>query len=411
MKKVLLSSIIASSVIMAAGYKLPETSASSVALSGANIAHTNSADAAYDNPANMSFMSEGNHLEADLMYIGASATNFKGTVSSNGPYDIDAEAQTFIVPSVHYVSPAFGNLRVGLSVVVPGGLTREWMQEPAKTSAEEFTLQIVEVNPTVSYKLDDKIALAVGVRVIHTSGVVKSSGTANIPALGGVGTVSRDLEGDSIDYGYNLALAYKPTNEMEFALAYRSKVDLGVEGSAKLNTTLAGGATYDGGAQVSVPLPASLHLAFAYTLASKTTVEVVYEKTYWSAYKDLDFDYDGTEGAVLGAIFGGAIVKNWEDTNTIRLGVTQELDELTLMAGIVFDPTPTPEATLGFESPGSDALAFSFGGRYEFSDTINIGLGVLHTTKEDRTVKNASIDGSFSNSNALLISAALGYKF
>ena len=40
-------------MLMASGYKIPETSTNSVALSGANIAHTRSTDAAYDNPANM----------------------------------------------------------------------------------------------------------------------------------------------------------------------------------------------------------------------------------------------------------------------------------------------------------------------------------------------------------------------
>ena len=417
MKKIILTSIVASSVVMAAGYKLPETSANSVALSGANIAHVKSADAAYDNPANMSFMSSENHLEADLMYIGTSATNFKGDVSVATGQDLDSEAQTFMIPSLHYVSPEFGNTRVGMSVVVPGGLTREWKTEPAKTSAEEFTLQIVELNPSVSYKVDDTLSLAVGVRALHTSGVVKSDGTAAIAALGGAANVSRDMTGDSIDFGYNLALAYKPTSEMEVALAYRSQVDLTVEGNAKLGTSVltgpAAGAvySYSGDATVTIPLPASLHLAFAYTLASKTTVEVVYEKTFWSSYKELDFDYDGTEHAVLAGVFGGSIPKNWEDTNTIRLGVTQELDELTLMAGVVLDPSPTPEATLGFESPGSDALAFSFGGRYAIDDSFNVGLGVLYTQKEDRKVTNTAMDGEFSNSNALLVSLGLGYKF
>lgn len=411
MKKITLMSMMASTLILAGGYKIPETSTNSLALGGANIAHVSSADAAYDNPANMAFMSNGNHLEADLMYVGLSSTDFQGKVSGTGPHNLKSEAQTFIIPSLHYVSPAFGNIRLGLSVAVPGGLTREWTQEPAKTSAEEFTLQVVEVNPTLAYKLDNKLALALGVRVVHTNGVVKSNGFANIPALGGVGTVSRDMTGDSIDYGYNLALAYKPSNELEMALTYRSNIDLTVEGNAKLNTSLAGAPTYNGNAQVSVPLPASINLALAYTLASKTTLEVVYERTYWSAYENLDFDYDGTEGAVLGAIFGGSIVKNWNDTNAFRLGVTQELDKLTLMGAVVIDETPTPEATLGFESPGSDSISFSAGGRYELNKQTDVGLSILYSKKDDRMVKNASIDGEFSNSSALLVSVGMGYKF
>ena len=108
MKKIVLMSLVASSVLMAGGYKIPETSLNGVALSAANIAHNKSADAAYYNPANMVFMSNENHMEADLTYIGLDAPNYKGTVSLNGTplgtHDIDAESENFLVPSLNYVS-------------------------------------------------------------------------------------------------------------------------------------------------------------------------------------------------------------------------------------------------------------------------------------------------------------------
>ncbi|MDQ7042958.1 MAG: aromatic hydrocarbon degradation protein, partial [Sulfurimonas sp.] len=94
---------------------------------------------------------------------------------------------------------------------------------------------------------------------------------------------------------------------------------------------------------------------------------------------------------------------------------TQELDSVRLMAGLVIDESPTPESTLNFESPGSDSISVSLGGRYQINDSIDVGLSALYSMKEDRTidgtVNNNQIDGTFSNSNALLISAGLGYRF
>jgi long-chain fatty acid transport protein len=417
MKRIVLMSLVTSSILVAGGYQIPETSTNAVALSAANIAHNKSADAAYYNPANMVFMSNENHIEADLMYIGLDATKFQGTVAGTGPYDINAESESFIVPSLHYVSGQLGDkARVGVSIVSPGGLSKRWNDAPAKTSAEEFTLQIIEVNPTAAFKLSESMGVAVGFRILHTSGVVKSNGVVNITALGGVGTVSRDMTGDSIDFGYNLALAYKPISDLEIGLTYRSKVNLSVEGNAKLNTSLASAPSYDGKANVTVPLPAAFNAAIAYTLPTNTTVEVVYEKTYWSAYDTLDFNYDATEGPVLGAIFGKAIPKNWKDTNTYRLGLTQELDSLTLMAGVVIGESPVPSKTLGFELPDSDSVAVSLGGRYQINKEFDIGLAALYSMHENRTITAADandngIVGEFSNSNALLISAGVGYKF
>ena len=398
-------SLVATTAIYASGYKIPETSTNSVALGGANIAHVQSADAAYDNPANMVFMSDTNHMEADLMYIGTSPTNFKGaTTDPSGTtttgHDISAEEQAFLIPSLHYVSPKLGvnDARIGVSVVVPGGLTREWKDQPAKSTAEEFSLQVIEINPTAAFKVSDTVGFAVGFRIIHSEGIVKSTSTA-----------SRDMAGDSLDFGYNFAFAYKPTSDLDFGLTYRSNVHLGQEGNAKLSIGEA--KVYDGGATVSVPLPAALSIAGAYTFSTDTTVEFVYERTFWSAYESIDFGYTSSIPNILVPSFDNPLAKNWVDTNAFRLGLTQELDSMTLMAGVVFDETPTPEATLGFESPGSDSLSVSFGGRYELSENIDMGLGILYSMKEDRTVKNASIDGEFTDSNALLISAGLGYKF
>lgn len=412
MKKIVLLSLAASGILMAGGYKIPEVSLNAVALSAANVAHSNGADTAYYNPANMAFMKNEDTLEVDLTYIGLSATNFKGTVKTTGPYDLNAESEKFLAPSIHYVSGDIDGVRYGLSVVSPGGLSKRWSEEPAKTSAQEFTLQTIEVNPSVAIAVNDKLALALGLRVVHSSGVVKSDGTAVVAPGPTYSVVSRDMEGDSMDYGYNLALSYKPTSELELAVIYRSNIDLAIEGDAKLSSSL-DSATYDGGTSVTVPLPALLNFAVAYTLPSKTTVEFVYERNFWSAYKELDFNYSGTLGsAILSGAFDSVKPKNWKDTNAYRIGVTQVLDEkTTLMAGAVYDETPVPDETLSFELPDSDTLAISLGGRYQLNEKMNIGLAALYSMKQSRSVTNADMDGEFSNSNALLISAGLEYKF
>lgn len=411
MKKIALLSLVATSILMAGGYKIPETSLNGVALSAANIAHNKSADAAYYNPANMVFMEDKNHMELDLTYIGLDPINYKGTVSGTGPHNLDSKSESFFVPSVHYVSGKAGETRIGLSIVAPGGLSKRWSKEPAKTSAEEFTVQIVEINPSVAIPINDKVSVAFGFRIVHTSGVIKSNGTVVVAAAGPTyGIIARDMTADSIDYGYNLALAYKPTADLELAATYRSQVNLTVEGDAKLyyNNAL----SYDGGTGVTIPLPAFASFAVAYTLPSKTTVEFVYERNMWSAYKDLDFNYDETvSNPVLKSAFDDSKPKNWKDTNAFRLGVTQELDKMTIMAGMVYDETPVPEKTLGFELPDTNSFAVSLGGRYQINDKLDLGLAALYSMRESRTVKNDDIDGEFSSGNVLIVSAGVGYKF
>jgi len=402
MKTIILLSALAGAVF-AGGYKIPETSLNSVALSAANVAHASGADAAYYNPANMIFMKNEAVMEANLMYIGLSDVNYKSATA-----DINSKKENFIVPSFHYVSEVVDGARFGLSVVSPAGLSKRWNDAPAIYSAEEFTLQTVEINPTVALPIGDKIAVALGLRAIYSDGVVKSTSPI----------ASRDMDGDSIDFGYNLALSYKPTSELDLALTYRSKVDLSVEGDALLSYTgTLGGtvplATYtsSSSASVSVPLPALLNIAVAYTLPSDTTLEFVYERNFWSEYKELDFNYGSDVNAVTNYVFGTPVAKNWKDTNVYRFGITQKLDELTLMGGVLIDESPVPDATLGFELPDSDSVSVSIGARYQISEKINVGLAALYSMREDRKVSNSALDGEFSNSNVLIVSSALEYRF
>ena len=400
MRKIALMSLVVSCSLYAGGYKIPEVSTNGVALSAANIAHAHGADTAYYNPANMAFMQDTQTVEADIVYIGLDSVRYKGKVPNDTTYyDIGSESENFIIPSFHYVSKKLGenNARLGLSVIVPGGLSKRWKNTPAKDKAEEFTLEVVEVNPTIAIPLSDTLAVAFGFRIVNTSGIVKSSAA-----------IMRDMTGESVDVGYNIALAYKPAKDVEFGITYRSRVNLTVEGTAKLYSP--SGLSYDGGASVTIPLPAFVNIAAAYTLPSKTTFEVVYERNMWSAYKSLDFNYVGNIGN-LTPYFDNPIAKDWKDTSAYRLGVTQELERWTLMGGCVYDESPVPDSSLSFELPDSNSLSVSLGARYQYNDSINIGLSTLYSMRKSRTATNENIDGEFSDGNVLIVSAGIGYKF
>jgi long-chain fatty acid transport protein len=391
----------AAATVMAGGYAIPESSINATALSAAYVANAHGADAAYYNPAAMVYNDDANLLEVDATYIGLSKIHYATT---SGSANIDSKSESFLVPTLHYTSKKLGDngARFGFSIVAPAGLSKRWTSAPAVYSAEEFTLKTIEFNPSIAVPLSDTVSMGVGFRIVRTDGVVKS--TAPGPA-------SRDLTGDAINYGYNLALNYRPLSNVSLAATYRSKIDLNVEGSARLQY---GASTYNGAASVMIPLPAALNLAGAYTFDTGTTVEAVYERTYWSAYNNLDFNYDGTMSAATVA-FGTPIPKNYESTNSYRLGLTQKYDQWTAMAGIAYDESPTPEATLGYELPDSDAWIYSLGARYQIDKQWNVGLAGLVDMKKDRTVHQSSgsnpVNGEFTNARAYLVTAGIEYRF
>ncbi len=395
-------SAVASSVVMAGGWKIPEQSLNSMALGAAYVAHTTGADTVYHNPANMSFMN------ADKSYIegGITLAHLPSNVYTlMDPYSGESETEDLPIPYLHYVSQAIGDFRWGVSLTVPGGLTKRWEDQPQKTFAEEFTLKIIEVSPSVSYKVTDDFSVAGGLRLIYSEGIVKSSGQ-----------VSRDMEGDTIEFGYNLAMTYKPTSDINLAATYRSNIDLEEEGSAKLY--FGNALVYDGDASVSVPLPAALNLAISKTWQDRFTLEFNYERTFWSEYETLDFEYGGANIGGLTPYFDTPQARNWEDTNTFRLGATVQMDKITMMMGFAIDETPAPVETLGFELPDSDAKIFSMGFRYQQTENLSWGAAFLYDSKESISVPAGVNEnpvlangGGFSEGGAYLTTIGLAYEY
>ena len=159
-------------------------------------------------------------------------------------------------------------------------------------------------------------------------------------------------------------------------------------------------------------LSAVLAVSGAYTFWDKLTVDLTYDRTFWSEYKNLDFTYATQINGVLYNAFGVAIPKNWEDSNTYRIGLTYKAtNSVTLMAGFAYDQTPVPADTLGFELPDSNAYLFSGGVRFQLTPQMDLGVALLYDMKSSRTVTNNQVSGTFTDASALLGSVGLSYKF
>lgn len=408
-------SAVVSSIVVAGGYRIPEQSLNSMALSGTYVAHTSGADTTYFNPANMSFMdAQKQYIEGGLTLAHLPVIDY----SLSAPFSGSSEEENLPIPYFHYISPAYGDYRWGVSLAAPGGLSKRWESPAQKAYAQEFTLKVLELNPTLSYRINDQFSIGGGLRFIYSEGIVKSNGDTMSAILGDPrANIARDMEGDTFEFGYNLALAYKPTNDINIAVTYRSNIDLNEEGTADLS---AGGMLmYSGDASVSVPLPAELVVAISKTWGGTFTLEFNYARTFWSTYETLDFEYGGADIGPLAPVFDAPQARDWKDTNTFRIGATIAMDNsITAMFGFAIDETPTHEETLGFELLDSDAKIFSMGFRYQQTENLSWGLAFLYDSKDPIKLTAGVADnavlangGSFAGGGAYLTTVGISYEF
>jgi long-chain fatty acid transport protein len=408
MQKTILLSVAASAIAMAGAYKIPEQAVNSMALGAAYIAHTTDADTAYYNPANMSFLDpDVNYFEAGLTLAHLPKNKFVGTQAGFPmPADAESEIENLPIPYAHFVMATDSRWRFGMSTAVPAGLTKRWKTPIQKLYAEEFTLKNVELNPVFAYKVSENFSVGGGIRMVYSEGKVYSDGDL----LGGAAPIKREMEGDTIEWGYNVALAWRPTPDIAVGVTYRSKIDLDEEGEANLYLN---GIGRQFKANVSVPIPAALNIGISKTWNDRLTLEFVYERTYWSAYETLDFEYGEAIQPALVGYFDDPKDKLWEDTNTFRLGLTYQYnDKLTLMAGYSYDETPIPEEHVSYELPDSDAHIFSAGFKYKYSENLTLGAAVLYDKKVSRKIAQPTgINGEFSDGGAVLLTAGVSYRF
>jgi len=427
MKKVLALSVITASMLLANGYRIPEQSLSGMALSAANVASAHGADANYYNPANMAFNEDKNSYELLMTYINLPKVKFE---NGNGEVYYSRE-ENFLIPQFHFSSKDHNGWRWGISVTSPAGLSKRWDDVTPEAGAKEFTLKTVEINPNIAKKLNDSMSFAVGIRIVKSEAVANIIGILN----NGDGTVtpiySEYLNGTSLDKGWNAAFAYHDTeNKINAAVTYKSKINLSLSGDASgyyskmlitkdpadLNKYIP--FLTEGG--VTIPIPASLNIALSKTF-NKTTIEAVFERTYWSSYKALDFEFDDP---YVNAIFGNPKDKSWKDANTYRIGLTHQCTpKLTAMLGYAYDETPVPDSTIDFSLPDSDKHIFSGGIKYKADDRMSLGFSVLYTKqkerkakiKDDLTSKFAGTDiytvGTFKDGGALLMAFGMDYSF
>lgn len=399
--------LVTAGTAQAAGYRIPEQSVDATAKASANIASATRADTAYYNPGKMNWMEDRWHLQGNLTYL--YLTSIEYSDDRNPFFDSDSEPEHNFIPTLFVVSPDYAGARFGLSVTTPYGLKKRWKDPYAKAFAEEFSLLTVDINPTVSYGLGEMFSVAVGARMLYADAKVMSNGFD----LGTAFPFARLMEDSIVEWGWNVGLSAKPNDKLDMAITYRSNIDLDFADDSKLNLM---GTQLTAYGEVSVPAPAVLSVSLAYDFTEKLNVELVWDRTFWSEYDTLDFNFIPP---ISGNPFERPAERDWDDSNTFRIGLTYTLNEqYTLMGGFAYDNDPIPTENLEFSTPDSTGYIFTAGMQYAVNEKMDIGIAALYDYKESRS-NNANnpldpttiVYGEFTNAAAFLITAGINYKF
>jgi len=335
------------------------------------------------NPGTLSFMENNYDFQAGASFVMSKVTFQKDFT------DYQAHTDNPIKPPPYAYGAMKINdkLTVGFGFYAPYGSTTKWDDNWAgKMLIQNISLKAFYFQPTVAYKISDKLGIGVG--LVYTKGdVVLQKG------LPYSDDATATLEGSTSAWGYNIGLYYKFNEKLSFGIDYRSKVIMKMkDGTALFNiptslqTTVPPINTFN----AELPMPANLDIGFAYKVNEKFTMALELGIVFWDVYQDLTFEF-GEKGSLLNSVNP----RKYSNTVITRIGGEYKFNEKwTFRAGAYYDPSPTNDDYFNPETVSLNTLAFTLGATYTYDEHWLFTFSYLQTNGLE--TKKSYIPNNFS---------------
>jgi long-chain fatty acid transport protein len=403
----------------AGGFALREQSAYYQGMSFAGYGTTSdSISSMFWNPASLMGAGEGLTVEAHNSII-LPYSDIDGTFSGNGVTIPGSTAGSGDIASDAWIPASYAAYRLndqlvfGLGINAPFGLTTKpdfsWAGQYYSRTSKVFSLN---VNPTVTYQVNDMIAIAAGVQGQYIDVSLKTAD----PFSGGART--NEIKGDDISFGATAGITIKPWKGTEIGVGYRSAIGHNLDGDLILpsgvpTSGIAAG-TYAIG--LGMMTPDMVNISAKQSITDKIRVLGTIEWTNWSRLKSPRAELDSNGATITTLHF------NYEDGWFFSLGGEYDFNEqLTLRAGLAYEISPIDEDIRSTRLPDNNRWWLSAGASYALNDHLAFDIGYSHLIPESTKIDigpghqdyNASL-GTYKadvDSNVNIFSASLRYKF
>jgi long-chain fatty acid transport protein len=382
----------------AAGFALREDSAAAMgtAFAGAGSA-ADDLSTIFANPAGMTRLSPGNQaqftgtaIKPTIHFEGSGSNALLGGAPTGGSDGGDAGRWVF-VPAVFGFIDLTPDLKFGLAVTAPFGLKTQYENGwVGRYLAQNSTVDSLDINPNVAYRLTQQWSIGGGISLQRLHGDLdqRINGTVVCAVLGApcAGDGFGRFSGDSWGWGFNLGVHYEPQQGTRLGLAYRSRIEHRLTGTADF--TVPGAilpAFRPGPAHTAVTTPDNVLFSVTQALTPRFTVMSDIQWTNWSTFQSLNVSNDATGIGISSTAF------NFHNTIFASVGGVYKLtDAWALRGGFGFDQTPVRNEFRTVRLPDEDRYLASVGVTWNVSDSVRIDASYLHFFLPDATITGSA---------------------
>jgi len=358
----------------ASGFQLSDQSVRAMGMADAFTTVADDASAVWYNPAGIAFQQAP---QISLGMVDMYIPPIEFTSNASNPFMPPAttarsKRQNAVLPHVYmtYASPA-SDISFGLGINSPFGLETDWTGTALANASTFSRIQMVNINPTLSYKITDHLAIGVGIDYAYVKNVDMNNSV-----------LTQHGHGDG--WGGNIGILYQRAL-FSLAATYRSQIAVQVNGTA---SSAFGGVA---AATTSFKLPEMVNIGIAFHPSESLSISIDADWTNWAKYDQVVLRYNspiiiptGLPAPALIGVRSIVIQKQWHATISPKIGASWHMnDDIQFRLGYSFDPSPVNDRYAGPDLPLEDQHNFSAGFGFRAGKHFSYDLAYMYTWQKN----------------------------
>jgi long-chain fatty acid transport protein len=301
-----------------------------------------------------------------------------------------------VVPHLYAVRRLGARVWSGVGFNAPYGLGTNYGESwVGRYFATETTLKVFNVNPAAAVRVHDRVAVGFGLDVQRSSATL-----ANMIDFGSIGAAvglpltpqgsdgKVEFTGTDWAVGYDASLAWDASRTTRVGVAFRSRVDHRLAGTADFTVPAsalaltAGGRLFsDTAARSILPMPSELSASASRSLAGGWIVLGDLTWTGWAAFRELRLVFDNQLQPDVRQ------PADWHNATRVAGGASKHVGPVwTIRGGAAYEMTPVPDATRTPRLPEKNHTWLSAGASYVSAAPVRVDVYLSHLITPDADV-------------------------
>jgi len=358
-------------------------------------AWADNASTAFFNPAGMTRL-DGKELMlgAGLLYADIKFDPAPNTPVAGGD---GGDAGDFApLLNAFYVHSISDDLKFGVDLVSMSAAVLDYDDDwTGRYQNQNVSIFTVTLHPSLAYRVNDWFSIGGGVGLVY--GVLDME--VAIPRPGPLSDGKAKIDGDDLEYAFNLAAMFELGKRTRLGVTYWSEVDLNFSGDVEIQPR-----GLQIGVDTSLPLVQFVKTGIYHELNDRFALLGTVGWEDWSRLDNVNLSTSGGGSAALS--------RNWKDTWHFAGGVHYRLsDPWLLQFGVAYDTSPVDAEDRTADMPVDRQIRFTVGTQFTKSEKLTIGGAFEYVDLGDAEINSNNLIGSYKDNDLFAFVINFNWKF